>query len=234
MVMSEELNALAEILWEAGWRSPNDAQWSRLGAAIPAIKEALSTPPSAAPVAQEAVAWHHKAKTANGVIFKFFTTDGEHDYEGGEVELMRTPLYAQPSATHGPVAQEGADDEMTEAEALRMELEWRDEKDRRHSARYQAYMKWSKAQRATLRAQLANWQRAYTTEHGKNESLAEKLAASEARVASACDLLALAVSDIEDWGAYAGDFFQHKHDLSGCIAKYRSEIAALSQPGKGE
>ena len=34
-------------------------------------------------------------------------------------------------------------------------------------------------------------------------------------------LLAEAAEDIECWGAYASEYFQHKHDLAGCVAKYR-------------
>lgn len=34
-----------------------------------------------------------------------------------------------------------------------------------------------------------------------------------------------AAEDIEDWGSYAPDFFQEKHNLAGDIAKYRAIIA---------
>ena len=34
-------------------------------------------------------------------------------------------------------------------------------------------------------------------------------------------LLLEAANDIEEWGAYAGDYFQEKHDLAGDVAKYR-------------
>ena len=34
-------------------------------------------------------------------------------------------------------------------------------------------------------------------------------------------LLAEAAEDIEDWGSYASEYFQNKHDLSGNVKKYR-------------
>lgn len=42
--MNNELNALADLLHAAGWTSPNDAQWTRLDAAIPTIRNLLSRP----------------------------------------------------------------------------------------------------------------------------------------------------------------------------------------------
>ena len=48
--MSEESNALAYLLQDCGWRSPNDAQWTQLEAAIPAIRELLSRPAPAVQV----------------------------------------------------------------------------------------------------------------------------------------------------------------------------------------
>ena len=39
-------------------------------------------------------------------------------------------------------------------------------------------------------------------------------------------LLSEAAEDIQYWGAYASDYLQEKHDLSGCAGKYRA--AALS------
>ena len=37
-------------------------------------------------------------------------------------------------------------------------------------------------------------------------------------------LLAEAADDIESWGAYASEYFQQKHDLAGCVAKYRNAL----------
>ena len=35
-----------------------------------------------------------------------------------------------------------------------------------------------------------------------------------------------AISDIAEWGAYASEFFQNKHDLEGCI---KGHLAALKE-----
>lgn len=34
-------------------------------------------------------------------------------------------------------------------------------------------------------------------------------------------LLFMAAEDIADWGSYAGEYFQHKHDLEGDIQHYK-------------
>ncbi len=34
-------------------------------------------------------------------------------------------------------------------------------------------------------------------------------------------LLFMAAEDIADWGSYAGEYFQHKHDLEGNIQHYK-------------
>ena len=34
-------------------------------------------------------------------------------------------------------------------------------------------------------------------------------------------LLQEAADDLEDWGGYARTYFQEKHDLKGCVKKYR-------------
>lgn len=46
----------------------------------------------------------------------------------------------------------------------------------------------------------------------------------EAEVQRLRELLAEAADDIESWGAYATDYFQKKHDLQGCVAKYRNAL----------
>lgn len=40
-------------------------------------------------------------------------------------------------------------------------------------------------------------------------------------------LLMEAAEDVASWGAYASEYFQQKHDLAGCIEKYRSHGAAI-------
>jgi hypothetical protein len=42
----------------------------------------------------------------------------------------------------------------------------------------------------------------------------------EIQLAEAVKLLREAREDIEDWGAYASQYFQDKHDLKGCLATY--------------
>lgn len=37
-------------------------------------------------------------------------------------------------------------------------------------------------------------------------------------------LLTEAAEDIADWGAYASEYFQQKHDLAGCVARYREAL----------
>lgn len=49
-----------------------------------------------------------------------------------------------------------------------------------------------------------------------------QLKAAEARVAALTTALGEAADDIESWGAYAGHYFQQKHDLAGCVASYRA------------
>lgn len=43
----------------------------------------------------------------------------------------------------------------------------------------------------------------------------------------AAKLLQQASEDIEDWGSYASDYFQEKHDLLGDIKKYSDKSKEL-------
>ena len=73
------------------------------------------------------------------------------------------------------------------------------------------------------------------TDHERLQAEAERLqadheasrAADKARIAELELLLSDAAQEIEDWGAYAPEYFQEKHDLAGVVARFR---AALSQP----
>jgi hypothetical protein len=38
------------------------------------------------------------------------------------------------------------------------------------------------------------------------------------------ELLREAVEDIESWAGYASEYFQDKHDLAGCLARYRAAL----------
>lgn len=39
------------------------------------------------------------------------------------------------------------------------------------------------------------------------------------------DALSEAIEDIEEWGAYASDYFKDKHGLAECLAKHRAALA---------
>ena len=47
----------------------------------------------------------------------------------------------------------------------------------------------------------------------------------EGEVAELVEGYTEATHDIDDWGAYAGSFFQDKHDLKGCVANHRERLA---------
>ena len=59
-----------------------------------------------------------------------------------------------------------------------------------------------------------------------------RIAELEAIVERRGDLLREAVEDIESWGAYASDYFQEKHDLTGCLAAYRAELSGPKKEGE--
>ena len=52
----------------------------------------------------------------------------------------------------------------------------------------------------------------------------------QSKVAGLESLLREAVQDISDWGSYASEYFQDKHDLAGTIKKYESALPATPQP----
>jgi uncharacterized membrane protein len=41
------------------------------------------------------------------------------------------------------------------------------------------------------------------------------------------DALAECKDDMDGWGQYASEYFQEKHDLNGCIAKYDALLAEM-------
>lgn len=53
------------------------------------------------------------------------------------------------------------------------------------------------------------------------------------QVAQLREALEEAADDISDWGAYASEYFQTKHDLVGCVEKYRA-IAHNTAPSQNE
>ena len=47
-------------------------------------------------------------------------------------------------------------------------------------------------------------------------------------------LLAEAAEDVEDWGSYASEYFQNKHDLAGNAKKYRDAVIDNAIEGMGK
>ena len=55
--------------------------------------------------------------------------------------------------------------------------------------------------------------------------------ADKARIAELELLLSDAAQEIEDWGAYAPEYFQEKHDLAGVVARFRAALSKPKEPG---
>ena len=53
----------------------------------------------------------------------------------------------------------------------------------------------------------------------------------EAQLAELREAYAEAIEQIEDWGGYAADYFQEKHDLAGTVARHK---AILNPPDTKE
>jgi len=53
----------------------------------------------------------------------------------------------------------------------------------------------------------------------ENEGLRERVRVLEAALAEA-------IEDIEEWGAYAYNYFKNKHGLAECVAKHRATLAS--------
>ena len=81
--------------------------------------------------------------------------------------------------------------------------------------------------RIILSALTAAEERAATLERERDEARALAAERLEAlRIAGAA--LNDAAEDVESWGAYAGEFFQEKHDLSGNVAAIRAAALLAS------
>lgn len=52
----------------------------------------------------------------------------------------------------------------------------------------------------------------------------QETATVEADNARLQEALAEAIEEIEDWGSYASEYFQEKHDLKGRVNKLRKEL----------
>jgi len=64
---------------------------------------------------------------------------------------------------------------------------------------------------------------------GEVNNLEADNAALRQKVAELESLLREAVQDISDWGSYASEYFQEKHDLAGTIAKYEVALSELKE-----
>lgn len=76
---------------------------------------------------------------------------------------------------------------------------------------------------------------AYVGEH-MHDDCSWKARCSELRaeVEALRRLLADAAEDVESWGAYASEYFQEKHDLAGCVTKYRKAAVGDQEDGGAE
>ena len=77
-----------------------------------------------------------------------------------------------------------------------------------------------------LTAELVAREREITRLDAYTAELAGRVSSLEIEREALLKLLEEAVIDIQDWGQYAGDYFQKKHDLAGTISAYRLAIAA--------
>lgn len=66
------------------------------------------------------------------------------------------------------------------------------------------------------------------------DALGQQSSEHSQTVADLRTLLSEAADDLEAWGAYASEYFREKHDLAGCIVKYRVAAGALGQPEGGK
>lgn len=87
----------------------------------------------------------------------------------------------------------------------------------------------ARAECENLRQEMREYEHHVMT--GRNEQHDRLVAETErlrAEVEAVRSLLDDAADDIQDWGCYASEYFREKHDLMGCINKYRD--AARSKP----
>ena len=61
-----------------------------------------------------------------------------------------------------------------------------------------------------------------------------KIAELDSDKAELVNRLEEAIDDIDSWASYAGDYFQDKHDLKGCLEDHRNVLAKHQQPDSGE
>lgn len=82
---------------------------------------------------------------------------------------------------------------------------------------------WNEAQSAA-----AELRRLHAYVEAVQARLDEERALNEELIAA----LREAADDIESWGAYAGEYFQEKHDLKGSVNRARTALARATGEGK--
>jgi hypothetical protein len=60
--------------------------------------------------------------------------------------------------------------------------------------------------------------------------ISAELGAAMAEIARLRGLLAEATQEIEDWGTYASEYFQERHDLPGTVARFRAALSQQAEP----
>lgn len=103
------------------------------------------------------------------------------------------------------------------AEQVAIEVVEAAEYDRLREERDEAGAEWLRDRKALVR-----WESDALRYYGVAAELEDRLA--EMREA-----LSEAIEMVEDWGSYASDYFQEKHDLNGDIAKLREALHSTQQ-----
>lgn len=67
-------------------------------------------------------------------------------------------------------------------------------------------------------------------ERVKRQSIELELDAALMKLQGLNGLLSKAADDIDAWGGYAMPHFQEKHDLKGCVARYRTALDVPAEP----
>ena len=62
----------------------------------------------------------------------------------------------------------------------------------------------------------------------------KEIAALRKALDDAADALDQALEDVEHWGAYAGEYFQDKHDLDGGLARISEQATAARRALEGD
>ena len=77
---------------------------------------------------------------------------------------------------------------------------------------------------------LSGWEDCAETDEGAiplyERPQTDRVAKLEAEVERLRALLSEAADEIQNWGAYASEYFQEKHDLAGCVAEFKAAAMA--------